>query len=264
VVKRILRQGEGWERPESGDEVAVHYVGTLTDGTKFDSSRDRGEPFTFKLGQGVWRGLRGVWRGVCVLQGAARRSSLYAGLHRRLPHALTCVAGAPKASIGVNLTRDTLKVSHPQAIARPLARAPVPPPQKNHANHAGRVIKGWDLGVAAMKRGELATLTCAPGYAYGAAGSPPTIPPNATLVFEVELLSWKSVKDVSGASRVCVRGGKGVLPGACMGCQRVCVGVCVCCQPWQHKRWCVCDGVPPPMCCRTCCDTYTHNQVTAA
>ncbi|KAF8059684.1 FKBP65 [Scenedesmus sp. PABB004] len=112
-VKTITRKGEGWETPETGDEVSVHYVGTLLDGTKFDSSRDRGEPFTFTLGQ-------------------------------------------------------------------------------------GRVIKGWDRGVATMKRGELATLECRADYAYGAAGSPPTIPPDATLRFEVELLSWKSVKDLSG------------------------------------------------------------------
>jgi FKBP-type peptidyl-prolyl cis-trans isomerase len=49
-----------------------------------------------------------------------------------------------------------------------------------------------------MKKGEKAILTCQPDYAYGAAGSPPTIPANATLNFEVELLSWKSSKDISG------------------------------------------------------------------
>lgn len=113
VVKKILQLGEGWETPETGDEVSVHYVGTLTDGTKFDSSRDRDDPFKFNLGE-------------------------------------------------------------------------------------GRVIKGWDIGVATMRKGERAILTCQPDYAYGAAGSPPTIPPNSTLNFEVELLSWKSAKDISG------------------------------------------------------------------
>lgn len=49
-----------------------------------------------------------------------------------------------------------------------------------------------------MKKGEVAKLTLKPEYAYGAAGSPPTIPPNATLVFEVELISWRSVKDITG------------------------------------------------------------------
>ncbi|GLC35269.1 hypothetical protein PLESTB_000582700 [Pleodorina starrii] len=113
LIKKIITAGEGWESPEAGDEVTVHYVGTLEDGTKFDSSRDRDDPFVFTIGQ-------------------------------------------------------------------------------------GRVIKGWDQGVAKMKRGEKALLICKPEYAYGAQGSPPKIPPNATLHFEVELLSWRSIKDISG------------------------------------------------------------------
>lgn len=56
----------------------------------------------------------------------------------------------------------------------------------------GMVIKGWDLGVASMQRGELCTLTCTAPYAYGSQGAGGgLIPPGATLEFEVELLGWK-------------------------------------------------------------------------
>ncbi|KAM6937714.1 peptidyl-prolyl cis-trans isomerase FKBP4 isoform 1-T1 [Xenentodon cancila] len=90
----------------TGDKVFVHYVGMLLDGTHFDSSRDRGEKFSFELGK-------------------------------------------------------------------------------------GQVIKAWDIGVATMKVGELCQFICKPEYAYGSAGSPPKIPPNATLVFEVELFEFR-------------------------------------------------------------------------
>jgi len=114
IKKTVITEGSGWEKPTPGDEVTVHYVGTLAeDGSKFDSSRDRDSPFVFKIGQGM-------------------------------------------------------------------------------------VIKGWDQGVATMKKGEKAKLRCTADYAYGQAGHPPTIPGGATLDFEVELFSWKSVNDLTG------------------------------------------------------------------
>ncbi|XP_025980072.2 peptidyl-prolyl cis-trans isomerase FKBP20 isoform X1 [Glycine max] len=61
----------------------------------------------------------------------------------------------------------------------------------------GSVIKAWEIAVKTMKVGEVAKITCKPEYAYGSAGSPPDIPPDAQLVFEVELVACRPRKGSS-------------------------------------------------------------------
>jgi FKBP-type peptidyl-prolyl cis-trans isomerase len=100
-----LKEGTG-ATPERGQTVEVHYTGTLEDGTKFDSSRDRGQPFKFKIG-------------------------------------------------------------------------------------VGQVIKGWDEGLSTMKVGGRRNLIIPPELGYGSRGAGRVIPPNATLLFDVELLGVK-------------------------------------------------------------------------
>ena len=61
----------------------------------------------------------------------------------------------------------------------------------NFSLGVGQVIKAWDVGFASMKKGERAMLTCRADYAYGESGSPPKIPPGATLKFDCELIDWR-------------------------------------------------------------------------
>ncbi|KAM4691546.1 peptidyl-prolyl cis-trans isomerase FKBP1A [Rhinophrynus dorsalis] len=103
VQLETITPGDGRTFPKKGQTVVVHYVGSLEDGKKFDSSRDRDKPFKFRIGR-------------------------------------------------------------------------------------QEVIRGWEEGVAQMSVGQRARLTCSPDYAYGCTGHPGIIPPNATLIFDVELL----------------------------------------------------------------------------
>ncbi|KAI4378433.1 hypothetical protein MLD38_015913 [Melastoma candidum] len=69
----------------------------------------------------------------------------------------------------------------------------------------GEVIKGWDQGIATMKKGERAIFTVPPDLAYAEAGLPPLIPPDSTLMFDIEILSWTSIRDLTGDGGVLKR-----------------------------------------------------------
>jgi len=64
----------------------------------------------------------------------------------------------------------------------------------------GQVIRGWDEGILQMSKGEKAQLVISADYAYGASGSPPAIPPNAVLVFDVELIDFQAADMVKTGS----------------------------------------------------------------
>lgn len=68
VLKEIIQEGVGHELPFSGCKVFVHYTGKLLDGTTFDSSRDRNEPFSFDLGKGMkFHNINWMNKYVCTL-----------------------------------------------------------------------------------------------------------------------------------------------------------------------------------------------------
>ena len=98
----IIKPGFG-STPTFGQKVSVHYTGKLIDGTRFDSSRDRGRPYRFHIGK-------------------------------------------------------------------------------------GDVIRGWDVGIEKMRKGDRAILTCSSDFAYGARGVPGVVLPHSVLIFDVELI----------------------------------------------------------------------------
>lgn len=218
--------------PTSAAPVAVHYVGTLdSDGSQFDSSRDRDDPFTFTLGQGRCTGVGWGGRGLGVVMSSDAERTKRMGswahgqvllLHARLasfhpprPQGwLHAACAAPARTPTAAPPHPSPRSQHP--TVQPLKQSSPTPSTHTHTHTpptsasppllptpdstpAGQVIKGWDLGVASMKKGEKAVLKCTAPYAYGEAGSPPKIPPGATLNFEV---SGREVRGGQGCCRL--------------------------------------------------------------
>jgi peptidylprolyl isomerase len=201
--------------PQTGDLVTVHYAGTLENGTQFDSSRDRGEPFTFQIGVGDV--IAGWDEGVATMKVGGKRKLTIPpdlaygsrGAGDVIPPNATLifevelleVKEAPTVNIedivvgsGPEVKEgDTITVHYTGTLAdgakfdSSLDRNQPFSVQIG----VGSVIKGWDQGLIGMKVGGKRRLTIPPELGYGSRGAGGVIPPNATLIFEVELLEIK-------------------------------------------------------------------------
>ncbi len=198
--------------PQTGDLVTVHYIGTLENGTQFDSSIDRGAPFTFQIGLGEV--IAGWDEGVASMKVGGKRKLI-------IPSDLAYGSRGAGNVIPPNATLifevELLDVKEaPQVKIEDIVAGSGPEVKKGDTITVhyigtltdgtkfdssidrgqpfslqigvGRVIKGWDQGLIGMKVGGKRRLTIPPELGYGASGAGDVIPPNATLIFEVELL----------------------------------------------------------------------------
>ncbi|KAK1269288.1 Peptidyl-prolyl cis-trans isomerase FKBP65 [Acorus gramineus] len=246
VKKKLIKRGKGWETPELGDEVTVHYVGTLLDGSVFSSTRDGGAPLTFNLGQGqvvvgLDQGIITMKKGEIALFIIPSKSGYGINGANGVPpdsdlrfevELITWLTVTDICKDGKIIKKifsrgegdmqpgdlDEVTVKYQVRLPDGLVVAETPEEGSEFYVEDGHLCPALPKALKTMKKGEKAFLTVKPSYAFGEHGKDanngfPAIPSNATLNMDLELVSFKSVVDISGDMMVIkkiLREGEGI------------------------------------------------------
>ncbi|KAK7291048.1 hypothetical protein RIF29_05909 [Crotalaria pallida] len=229
LKKKLLKRGSGLETPDFNDEVTVHYVGTLLDGTKLGSTRDRDQPLTFTLGQaqvavGLDYGIITMKKGevalftlpddLSVSPNSNPVTQFEVELISWIKVVDVCKDGGIVKKMMEKGTRnerpgdlDEVLVKYRVALVDGTVVAETPEGGVEFHVKDGHLFPGLPKVIMSMTRGEKAELIVQPQYAFEEKGREAssglhTIPPNSVLHVNIELVSFKPVINVTGDSMV--------------------------------------------------------------
>ncbi|XP_071925161.1 70 kDa peptidyl-prolyl isomerase-like isoform X3 [Coffea arabica] len=235
LTKKLLKRGIGWETPEFGDEVTVHYVGKLADGAEFVSTRDRDKPLIFNLGQGqvisglnhgiitMTKGEAALFRmpselayGVEGMDGVPPNSSVQ--FEVELISWITVVDVCKDGGIIKKIIEkgemmgppgelDEVRVKYTATIDDGAIVAKTPEDGLEFYVKEGHLCPALPKAVKTMKKREKVNLVVQPHYAFGddkkdSNTSFRSFPQSSVLRIDLELVSFKPVVDVTGDSKV--------------------------------------------------------------